>query len=65
MLEVTVEVWDAVTIKVKSNIYGDSDTVPFHIYSSCGFRRHLVGKTLRQFFYCDIVKRRHRLSLGR
>jgi len=50
MLEVTVEVWGAVTIKVKSNIYGDSDTVSLHIYSSCGFRRHLVGKTLRQLF---------------
>ena len=32
--------------------YGDSDVISI----PAGFRRHLVGKTLRNVFYCDIAE---------
>ena len=31
--------------------YGDSDVISI----PAGFRRHLVGKTLRNVFHCDIA----------
>jgi len=31
---------------------GDSDVIPM----PAGFRRHLVGKTLRNVFHCDIAE---------
>jgi len=35
--------------------YGDSDVISM----PAGFRRHLVGKTLRNvFFHCDIAEKR-------
>jgi len=33
---------------------GDSDVISFHIHASRFFRRHLVGKTLRNVCHCDI-----------
>jgi len=32
--------------------WGDSDVISM----PAGFRRHLVGKTLRNVFHCDIAK---------
>jgi len=32
--------------------YGDSDVISMPV----GFRRHLVGKTLRNVFHCNIAK---------
>jgi len=34
---------------------GDSDVISIYIYASVGFRRHFVGKTLKNVSYCDIA----------
>jgi len=38
--------------KYAANTQGDSDVISV----SAGFRRHLVGKTLRKVFHCDIAE---------
>ena len=44
-----------ITVATCYYTYGDSDVISFHIYASYGLRRHLVGKTLRNVCYCDVI----------